>query len=146
MQQHQLLIEGIRTSCLDSGGDRREAVLFLHGNPGCGADWTPLASEVAQFARVLAPDMPGYRWHYMAAIWRTHTALRPLDLDCLVIWGKCDPYVPWVYADIQKQTFPRATVVVLEDSGHWPFIDNPPAVSSALLPFLRRVTAQSKNT
>lgn len=280
MQQHQLLIEGIRTPCLDSGGDRREAVLFLHGNPGCGADWAPLANEVAQFARVLAPDMPGfgtaekpknfnysvpgysahlaallvaqgvervhlvlhdfggpwglawasahpervasltlinigimpgYRWHYMAAIWRTpllgelfqatttrvifhlalkhgnprglprafidsmfdnydrdtrravlklyratnnlgeaaslaHTALRPLDLDCLVIWGKCDPYVPWVYADIQKQTFPRAEVVLLEDSGHWPFIDNPPAVSSALLPFLRRVTAQSKNT
>ncbi len=75
-----------------------------------------------------------------------HTALRPLDLDCLVIWGKCDPYVPWVYADIQKQTFPRAEVVVLEDSGHWPFIDNPPAVSSALLPFLRRATAQWKNT
>ena len=61
MQEHQLLIDGIRTPCLDSGGDRREAVLFLHGNPGCGADWLPLANEVAQFAeeaKQLLRDQP----------------------------------------------------------------------------------------
>ena len=73
-----------------------------------------------------------------------HTALRPLDLDCLVIWGKRDPYVSWVYADLQKQTFPRAEIVLLEDSGHWPFIDNPPAVSAVLPSYLRRVMAQPK--
>ncbi len=272
MEQHQLTIAGRRTPCWDSGGDSDEAVVFVHGNPGCGADWLPLASDIAPFARVLAPDMPGfgradkgadfdytvpgyaahlgallrergvrrahlvlhdfggpwglawasahpeqvaslalinigilpgYRWHYMARIWRTpllgelfqatttrlafrlalrhgnprglprafidsmfdnydagtrravlklyratnnlgdaatlmHEALRPLDLDCLVIWGKCDPYIPWRYAAAQHDTFPRAKIVYLDDSGHWPFIDNAAGVRDALLPFLRR--------
>lgn len=273
MQQLQLMINGRRTPCWDSGGNAAEAVLFLHGNPGCGADWLALAREAAVFARVLAPDMPGfgqadksddfdytvggyaehlaalfaergvtrvhlvlhdfggpwglawagahpdqvasltllnigimpgYRWHYLARIWRTpllgeifqatttraalrlvlkhgnprglprpfidtmydnydrgtrravlklyratnnlgeaaaqaHAALRPLDLDCLVIWGKRDPYLSWRYAEMQRATFPRAEVVCLDDSGHWPFIDNAPAVSAHMLPFLRRV-------
>ena len=275
MQQLELVINGHRTPCYDSGGDAASAVLFLHGNPGCGADWLPLMHEVSGFARCLAPDMPGfgqadkrddfdydvpgyavhlealrvergaerlhlvlhdfggpwglawaarhpgrvasvtliniglmrgYRWHYLARIWRTpllgelfqatttrlafglslehgnprglprafvdamygnydrgtrravlrlyratgnldhgaaqvQAALRPLDLDCLVLWGQRDPYLPWRYAAQQRETFPRAEVVLLEDSGHWPFADNPPAVAAALVPFLRRATA-----
>ena len=72
-----------------------------------------------------------------------HAALRPRDLDCLVLWGKCDPYVPWRYAEQQRETFPRAEIAYLEDSGHWPFIDNPAAVAALMVPFLRRVTAHS---
>jgi len=68
-------------------------------------------------------------------------ALRPHDLPCLVLWGKCDPYVPWRYAEQQRATFPRAETVYFEDSGHWPFIDNAAAFSVALVPFLRRVVA-----
>lgn len=67
-------------------------------------------------------------------------ALRPHDISCLVLWGKCDPYVPWRYAEQQRETFPRAEIVYFEDSGHWPFIDNPQAFSAALVPFLKRVT------
>lgn len=275
MQQQQLIINGHRTPCYDSNGDATSVVLFLHGNPGCGADWLPLMDEVSGFARCLAPDMPGfgradkrddfdytvagyaahlealrvergverlhlvlhdfggpwglawaaghpqqvasvtlinigimrgYRWHYLARLWRTplvgelvqatttrlafrlslehgnprglprafvdtmfdnydratrravlklyratgnpddgaalvHAALRPLDLDCLVVWGPCDPYVPWRYAEAQRETFPRAEVVLLADSGHWPFVDNAPATAAAIVPFLRRVTA-----
>jgi len=276
METRQLLIDGVRTPVLDSGGEAREAVLFVHGNPGSGADWQALAARVAPQARVLAPDMPGfgraekpddfdytvagyarhlegvleacgvervhlvlhdfggawglawatahaarvgsvvlfnigilrgYRWHHLARVWRTPVvgeifmatttrfgfrqllkignprglprefvdgmydnfdaatrrailrlyratddlggaadravaALAPRDLDCLVIWGKADIYLPWRYAEAQREAFPRAEVVYLDDSGHWPFIDNPEAVAAAVVPFLARVTAR----
>jgi len=65
-------------------------------------------------------------------------ALRPLDRPALVVWGAKDPFVSVDYAERQKEAFPRAKVVVLEDSGHWPFIDDPEATSNAVIPFLRR--------
>lgn len=272
MIQHSLVIDGVRTPCLDTGGGKPgEAVVFVHGNPGLGADWLPFMEDIAPFARCLAPDMPGfgaadkpadfdytvagyarhldallaereierahlvlhdfggpwglawaaqhpdriasltlvnvgvmreYRWHYMARIWRTplvgefflatttragfhlalkhgnprglprefvdrmydhfdrgtrrailklyratsdlggaaealRAALAPADFPCLVIWGRRDPYVSSRYAEEQREYFPRAEVVYLEDSGHWPFADNPEAFRAALLPFLR---------
>ena len=131
--------------------------------------------------------LPGYRWHYLARIWRTPylgeifqalstriglglllkhgnprglpsefldrmyanlddgtnfavrslyratnepgatadrltAALRPLDLPALVIWGKADPYISYEFASKQKDVFPNAEIVYLDDSGHWPFI------------------------
>ena len=39
----------------------------------------------------------------------------------------------------QREIFPRAELVYFEDSGHWPFIDNPAAAAAALIPFLQRV-------
>jgi len=150
--------------------------------------------------------MPGYRWHYMARIWRTpllgelfmattnrpglklalkhgnprglpadyfeemyenfdkgtrhavlklyrHTndigalsdtwiaALRPLKLPALVIWGVNDPYLSVRYAEMQREFFAVDRVVRLEDSGHWPMIDNPVAVRKAIVPFLRKQVA-----
>ncbi len=43
-------------------GDRsaREAVVFVHGNPGPKEDWEDLLARIAPFARAVAPDMPGY--------------------------------------------------------------------------------------
>lgn len=276
MQQLQLTIQDVRTPCYDSAEGDTEAVLFLHGNPGAGADWLALMEEVQRFTRTLAPDMPGfgtaakadfdytvagyaahvaallrergvervhlvlhdfggawglawatanptqvasvslinvgimrdYRWHFLARLWRlpligelfmattTRAAfhlvlkrgnlrglprafidrmydhydrgtrrailklyratsdiegsaahatavLRPRDLDCLVLWGKRDPYVSWRYAEQQREVFPRAEIVYFDDSGHWPFIDNPAAVAAALVPFLRRVTGRA---
>jgi pimeloyl-ACP methyl ester carboxylesterase len=146
--------------------------------------------------------LPGYRWHYMARIWRMPvvgevvmaTATRPvfglllnhgnprglpkafvdrmfadfdrdtrravlrlyratsdldrltriakdalggLNLPVMVVWGQHDPYLPVRYAERQREFFPRADVKVLDDSGHWPFADNPKAVADAVIPFLR---------
>jgi pimeloyl-ACP methyl ester carboxylesterase len=269
-------LDGVRTPCYDSAESAPEAVLFVHGNPGCGADWLPFMQETAPFVRSMAPDMPGfgradkpadfnytvagyathlarliearglervhlvlhdfggpwglawaaanvarvasvtlvnigvmpaYRWHYVARIWRTpilgelfqltttragfnlalkhgnprglpkdfvdrmyeqldwgtkravlklyratsapgafaeqaRAAFSGCDFPCLVIWGKHDPYVPWRYAEYQRAIFRRAEIVYFEDSGHWPFADNPPAFSAALVPFLRRVVGR----
>lgn len=68
---------------------------------------------------------------------RLHDALRPLDLPALVVWGLADIYLPGRYARAQLETFPRARIVELGDSGHFPYADNPEAVAAALLPFLR---------
>ncbi|QXD15652.1 alpha/beta hydrolase [Rhodocaloribacter litoris] len=147
--------------------------------------------------------MPGYRWHYLARIWRTpllgelffatttRTAFglslrhgnprglpkamvdrmyrdldrgtkravlrlyratnnpgqmaemlgplfRQLDVPALVIWGAADPYVPVRFAERQRAFFPRARIVILEQSGHWPFADDPESVAGALIPFLQK--------
>lgn len=54
-------VAGVRGQVLTGGsGPASDAVLFVHGNPGAGADWMPLLEPVAEFATVLAPDMPGF--------------------------------------------------------------------------------------
>lgn len=65
--------------------------------------------------------------------------LRAIDPPTLVVWGAQDPYIPRTQAELQKQTFPRAEVHLLHDSGHWPFVDNPDRVRELVVPFLQRV-------
>jgi pimeloyl-ACP methyl ester carboxylesterase len=65
-------------------------------------------------------------------------ALHPLDRPALVIWGKHDSYLPVWLAERQRDAFPSAQVVILQNSGHFPFADDPQGVSDVLLPFLRR--------
>jgi pimeloyl-ACP methyl ester carboxylesterase len=62
---------------------------------------------------------------------------RGLDRPALVVWGAKDPFVPLRHAEQQRESFPRAEVVVLEDSGHWPFADDPEGTANAVLPFVR---------
>ncbi|MGD8281856.1 MAG: alpha/beta hydrolase, partial [Gemmatimonadota bacterium] len=54
-------VAGVR-SLVRTGGpeDANEAVVFVHGNPGSSEDFADLLTHVSDFARVLAPDMPGY--------------------------------------------------------------------------------------
>jgi pimeloyl-ACP methyl ester carboxylesterase len=56
----------------------------------------------------------------------------------LVVWGKHDPYLPLELAHRQREVFHAAEVIVLENSGHWPFMDDADGVANAVLPFLRR--------
>lgn len=182
----------------------RRAHLVLHdfGGPW-GLAWAARhPSRVASVTLINIGVLRGYRWHFLARIWRTpllgelfmatttragfrallklgnprglppafvermyadfdagtrrailrlyratggidafsnalHAALRPLDLPALVVWGARDIYLPARYAEAQRDTFPRARVVMLADSGHFPYADNPAAVADAVLPFLR---------
>jgi len=68
-------------------------------------------------------------------------ALEPLRRPALVVWGARDPYIPVEQAHRQGRAFAVTDVVILPDSGHWPFVDDPGAVAAAVLPFLRRSTA-----
>lgn len=65
-------------------------------------------------------------------------AMRELDRPALVVWGQCDAYIPTEQAERQRESFPRAEIVMLPESGHFPFADDPDAVERAVLPFLAR--------
>lgn len=69
---------------------------------------------------------------------RVSAVLRPHDRPALVVWGKNDPYIGVEIAARQREAFPRADVEILEDSGHFPFADDPERVRSLVVPFLRR--------
>lgn len=64
--------------------------------------------------------------------------LRPLQLPVLVIWGKQDPYVSVELAERQREVFSDAQIVILEESSHWPFADDPERVAAEAVPFLKR--------
>lgn len=63
--------------------------------------------------------------------------LAAADLPAMVVWGAGDPYLPVTFAEHQRQAFPSADIHILADSGHWPFIDDPPAVIRLLTEQLR---------
>ena len=61
IETRRITVEGITTSVLVGGtGEPGEAVVFVHGNPASGSDWMPLMTRIAPFARVIAPDLPGF--------------------------------------------------------------------------------------
>lgn len=80
-----------------------------------------------------------YRASPPSAMEQLSAGLRALDRPALVVWGAKDPYIPVEQAEMQLRTFPSAEVHVLEDSGHWPFIDNPERTRELVVPFFRRV-------
>jgi pimeloyl-ACP methyl ester carboxylesterase len=273
LDETRITARGVGLPVLQAGPrEAREAVVFVHGNPGSGEDWRSLVEQAGGFARTLAPDMPGfgradkprafpysvagyadfldgvlgelgvdrvhlvvhdfggpwgmewaarnpsrvastvlintgvlvgYRWHILARIWRTPVlgevfqatatrplfrlltnlgqkrklprsfldhaydvnftrptrravlklyratsdpdgdgrrqaeALRPHDIPALVVWGARDPYIGVETASRQPDAFPRAQVHVFEDSGHWPFVDDPERTAQVVIPFLR---------
>jgi pimeloyl-ACP methyl ester carboxylesterase len=268
-----ITVAGVRSPFLARGPSAaREAVVFVHGNPGPKEDWEGLLERLDPDVRAIAPDMPGYgaadrprdfdytvdgyarhlaglldaacidrahlvlhdfggpwglrwaadhlertasvtlvntgvligyRWHKFARIWQTpllgelfmagasrsmlkrmlnsenprpvpeefidrihrnsdrankravlklYRATRKVsemsqelsgvlvqaDLPALVVFGAGDPYIPARMAEVQRETFPRAEVHVLDGLGHWPFIDDVERVAALVLPFLRR--------
>jgi len=63
-------------------------------------------------------------------------ALAALRKPALVVWGAKDPYLSADYAERQREFFDVRDVVMLRESGHWAFQDDPDGVAGALLPFL----------
>ncbi len=60
-ETRQVAVNGVRSPVLIGGtGKPGEAVVFVHGNPDAGSDWEPLMTRIADFATVVAPDMPGF--------------------------------------------------------------------------------------
>lgn len=80
-----------------------------------------------------------YRASPPAALEVLSAEMRALDRPALVVWGAKDPYIPVAQAELQRRSFPSAEVHVLEDSGHWPFVDNQERTRELVVPFLRRV-------
>jgi pimeloyl-ACP methyl ester carboxylesterase len=268
----RVTVAGVSSPVIEAGPrDAREAVVFVHGNPGSSRDWDRLVEVAGGLGRAVAMDMPGfgqadkprdfdyqvssyadfiqgaleelgiervhlvihdfggpfglvwglqhpqawasvvlvnvgimpgYIWHTMAKRWRTpvlgeltqafipraawrramqkanpkglpsefvdtmydnydHATRRTvlklyrstpdpgstaqqigeviadLHKPALVVWGAKDPFVGVEFAERQREFFEVSEVVILPDSGHWPFQDDPERVEQAVVPFLR---------
>jgi pimeloyl-ACP methyl ester carboxylesterase len=84
-----------------------------------------------------------YRSAPGSALARIAPTLRRLDRPALVLWGAHDPFVPVAPAARQRESFPGAEVVVLQESGHYPHLDDPAGVAQAIVPFLKRQLSAS---
>jgi pimeloyl-ACP methyl ester carboxylesterase len=268
----RITVGGLSSPTIEAGPqDVREAVVFVHGNPGSSTDWTSLVDAAGGLGRAVALDMPGfgqaeaprgfdyqvsayadflqdaltelgidrvhlvvhdfggpfgllwglrhpqawmsvvlinigimpgYKWHTMARRWRTPVlgellqawiprsgwrramqkanpkglpgefvekmyddydratrrtvlklyratpdpgataselgaAMAELHKPALIVWGAQDPFIGVEYAERQREFFDVQRVEILQDSGHWPFQDDPQRVERAVLPFLR---------
>ena len=61
LRSRSLDVAGVRTPAIEAGpAGAREAVVFVHGNPGSRLDWVDLAARAGEFARSIAFDMPGF--------------------------------------------------------------------------------------
>ena len=60
----EIVVDGVRSPVQQRApagqAQDPEAVVFVHGNPGSSEDFGDLLPHVGQFARCVAPDMPGY--------------------------------------------------------------------------------------
>lgn len=63
-------------------------------------------------------------------------AVGSLRKPALVIWGARDPFISARFAERQREFFDVKELIVLPESAHWPFQDDPAAVERALLGFL----------
>jgi pimeloyl-ACP methyl ester carboxylesterase len=269
----EITVGGVMTPLSEAGSEAaREAVVFVHGNPGSHHDWDRLLEAVGEHGRALALDMPGfgraaaprgfdyhvssyadfleaarlqlgiervhlvihdfggpfglswgighpdawasvvlinigimpgYTWHKMAKRWRTPVlgeltqawiprgawrramqranpkglpgefvdrmyddydratrrtvlklyratpdpgtaaaqmgaAIGALHKPALVVWGAKDPFVSVDFAERQSEFFAVEETVILPESSHWPFQDDPQGVERAVVPFLAR--------
>ena len=64
-------------------------------------------------------------------------AIAELHKPALVVWGAGDPFIGVEYAERQREFFDVQDTLILPESGHWPFQDDPARVEQAVLPFLR---------
>jgi pimeloyl-ACP methyl ester carboxylesterase len=92
----------------------------MHGNPGRGTDWEYLLSEVAGFARAIAPDMPGFG-----------AADKPADFEYTV-----GGYARHLAGVLDQLGVERAHLVLHDFGGPWGLawgLANPQAFRSATL-------------
>jgi pimeloyl-ACP methyl ester carboxylesterase len=79
-----------------------------------------------------ATDVPYPGAEKMAA------TIRERERPAHIVWGARDPFIGRGGADaLRGDLFPRAELTMLEDSGHWPFVDDPERARPPALDFLR---------
>lgn len=119
-------------------------LLLRHGNPrGLPREVTERIYRDYKDPDVQRAVLRLYRATDLAAeSERLHERLLPLERAALVVWGARDPYLSVRHAESQRDTFPNAEVIILDDSGHWPMIDHPAAVEQPVLRFLATQTAR----
>jgi pimeloyl-ACP methyl ester carboxylesterase len=57
--------------------------------------------------------------------------LERITAPALVLWGAHDPYIPARFAHAYAERLPNASLRMLDDAGHWPWLDRPDLVDEA---------------
>lgn len=121
VSKRDVIVNGVRSLVRESGDPAaREAVLFLHGNPGSSEDWLELVARTGEMGRAVAPDMPGYG-----------KADRPRDFDYTV-----PGYARHVQALVEQLGIERVHLVLHDFGGPWGLAwaaEHGPAVRSVTL-------------
>jgi pimeloyl-ACP methyl ester carboxylesterase len=120
MQTVDRVVAGVRCAVYDSDPSEREAVVFVHGNPGPMDDWEELVPAVATFARVVAMDVPGYG-----------RAEHPKRFDYTI-----EGYARYLGALLDQLSVERAHLVLHDFAGPWGLrwaVGNPNRVGSVTL-------------
>ncbi len=116
-----ITVRGVRSPVLQAGPTAAtEAVVFVHGNPGPAEDWRELVGQIGEFARAVAPDMPGYG-----------AAEKPRRFPYTV-----DGYADHLAAMIDTLGITRAHLVLHDFGGPWGLTwaaRHPDAFASAVL-------------
>jgi pimeloyl-ACP methyl ester carboxylesterase len=61
VERTRLEVGGTRTRVAQAGpADAREAVVFVHGNPGSADDWEPLVAAAGELLRAVSFDLPDF--------------------------------------------------------------------------------------
>lgn len=103
-RESTLVIGDVQSPILARGpADAREAVVFVHGNPGPKEDWAGLMERLPPAVRAVAPDMPGYG-----------AASRPRDFDYSV-----EGYSRHLAACLDQLGIDRAHLVLHDFGGLW---------------------------
>jgi pimeloyl-ACP methyl ester carboxylesterase len=66
-------------------------------------------------------------------------AVKSVDIPTLILWGRHDELLPASGADDLKQRIPHAEVVMFEDSGHCPFLEETEKFNGAVEQFMARL-------
>jgi len=100
----EVSVDGVRSPVLQSGDpEASEAVVFVHGNPGPAEDWRDLLQRTGEFARGVAPDMPGFG-----------DADKPADFDYTV-----EGYAEHLAGVLDQLGIRRAHLVLHDFGGGW---------------------------
>ena len=87
------------------------------------SDYRALSDDMKMtFVKVVNQDLKGY--------------LQDIDSSTLLIWGENDTETPLSYGKIMEEKIPDAGLVVLENSGHFAYLECLPAFNKISANFL----------
>jgi len=88
-------------------------------------------------------DMPGAKHAFESAFENSTSTTLDLntinvikEIPCLIIWGEKDRLIPVTFAEKFRVILEDATILIINDAGHSPFIEKPAIVYQTLLDFL----------
>ena len=106
-------------------------LLSREGNPGGGPRPSEFIEEILEHfdQGTQRAILRLYRSAPPSALEEAGRELHRLGGPSLVLWGDRDPYLPIEFAHAYGDALAHATVEVIADAGHWPWLDDPSVVT-----------------